>query len=392
MIATALPAPEAEAREHADAVRVAVIEAIAAADGFLPFDRYMALVLYAPGLGYYASGAAKFGPAGDFTTAPELSPVFGACVAATAAEVLATVPGASILELGAGTGQLAVDVLLALDRRGIHPRRYDILEVSAELKARQAATLAVLPDALRARVGWLGTLPAGGFRGLILANEVADALPVRRFRRAPESVLELGVGLNDGRLAWAARSAGQDLENLVAALESARGQPFEEGYESEVAPFLDGFVGSLADGLEAGAILLCDYGMTRHDYYDPARARGTLSCYFRHRQHDDPFAYPGIQDLTAWVDFTRVAEAATRAGLEVAGYTSQTQFLIDTGFASELERAVAGLEGIARLNALNAAQTLILPGEMGEHFKCMALTRGADVTVGFRGRDFRDRL
>ncbi len=393
MIPMALPAPDAAASEHSARVRQAVVEAIAGGGGFLPFDRYMEIVLYAPGLGYYAAGAAKFGRGGDFVTAPELSPVFGRCVAATVADVLAALGGGAVLELGAGSGRLACDVLTALAARGALPERYEILEVSADLRDRQAASLATLPAALRDRVVWRDGLPAAGFRGVILGNEVADALPVRRFRRTAAGVVELGVGLGaDGAFAWASRPADEDLARAVAGIEVDLGRPLDDGYESEVCAVLPAFVASLADVLEAGLLLLVDYGYGRREYYDAARRGGTLTCFYRHRVHADPFLLPGLQDLTAWVDFTQVATAAVDGGLELIGYTTQAQYLLDAGFAAAVADVTQSLDGIPRLNALAAAQTLVLAGEMGERFKCLALARGVAPTVGFRGRDFSARL
>jgi SAM-dependent MidA family methyltransferase len=393
MIPTTLPAPDPAASKHSARVGRAVAEAIAADQGFLPFDRYMELVLYAPGLGYYAAGATRFGPGGDFVTAPELSPVFGRCIAATVASVLAQCGGeGDVLELGAGSGRLACEVLPALAARGELPRRYEILEVSADLRERQAAAVASLPAALRRLVSWRDRLP-GGLRGVILGNEVADALPVRRFRRRGDGVLELGVTSGaDGALGWATRAADASLSTLVAGIEADLGCSLGEGYESEVCAVLPAFVASLADALAEGLILLVDYGCGRREYYDPARAGGTLACFYRHRIHADPFLMPGLQDLTAWVDFTQAAGAGVDCGLELVGYTTQAQYLLDAGFAAEVARLTDPLDGTARLNALSAAQMLVLPGEMGERFKCLALGRGLSSVAGFGGRDFSSRL
>lgn len=393
MIPTTLPSPDPAATEHSARVARAVAEAIAAGGGFLPFDRYMELVLYAPGLGYYAAGAARFGPGGDFVTAPELSPVFGRCLAATVAPVLARCGGeGDVLELGAGSGRLACELLSALAARGQPPRCYQILEVSADLRESQAAAIASLPGALRRLVSWCDRLPSG-VRGVMIGNEVADALPVRRFRRRSDDVLELGVALDAGGApGWATRGADASLRSLVAGIESDLGRPLGDGYESEVCAVLPAFVASLAASLDEGLILLIDYGCGRREYYDPSRDGGTLACFFRHRIHADPFLLPGLQDLTAWVDFTQAAAAGVDCGLELVGYTTQAQYLIDAGFAAEVAKLTDPLDGTARLNALNAAQMLVLPGEMGERFKCLALGRGLTSLVGFRGRDFSSRL
>ncbi len=392
MIPLDLPEPGADEAAHSATVAALVRSEVDAAGGWLPFRRYMELVLYAPGLGYYSAGSAKFGRDGDFVTAPELSPVFGGCVADAVEGVLDELGGGAVLELGAGTGRLACDVLLELQRRGAPPRSYRILEVSADLRERQAAAVAGLPRELAACVSWLDRLPDGGHRGVVIANEVLDALPVERFRRAGERIEELGVVVDGEGFAWAGRPAGAVLGAAVAELETELGEPFGEGYASELSPLTAGFVAGLGAALERGALLLIDYGASRREYYAATRDEGTLACFYRHRVHGDPFVRVGLQDVTAWVDYTRVAEAALAADLEVAGYTTQAHFLIDTGFDRALAHVQSAREGRALHAATQAALTLVLPGEMGERYKCMALTRGVAKPRGFRGRDFTASL
>jgi SAM-dependent MidA family methyltransferase len=393
MLPTMLPAlepPDDAARAHGARVAAHIASVIRAAGGWIDFARYMELALYAPGLGYYSAGATKFGAAGDFVTAPLLSPVFGRCLARSIAPALAAIRAPAILELGAGTGDLAVVLLESLRALGQPPERYLILEVSAELRARQRSVLGSRLPELAARVQWLETLPAG-FRGVIVANEVADALPVHRFRRLRNAVAELGVVEEHATFAWAARSASPDLAAAVIRLEQALGAALPEGYTAELNLRLPAWIAALGAALDQGLLLLCDYGGSRHELYHPDRREGTLICHYRQRAHADVFWQPGLQDLSAWVDFSAVAEAATAAGLTVAGYATQAHFLLDTGIEAELG-AWAGRGDAAALSSLQQAKTLLLPGEMGERFKVLACRRGNVPVAGFGFRDLRDRL
>ena len=382
------PLPPDEAR-HGALVLQAVRDAIATHGGWLPFDDYLRIVLYAPGLGYYSAGSAKFGGGGDFVTAPELSGLFGRCVGRQCAQLLQA-GGGEVLELGAGTGALAASVLATLAELERLPRHYYILEISAELRARQQQRLALLPAALRARVHWLDTLPAAPLAGVILANEVADALPFKRVVITAGAPLERGVALSpEGTLVEADRPADAALRSQIAHLGRALIAPLPPGYVSELCPMLQPWIAALGAALSRGALLLIDYGLGRREYYHPQRSGGTLRCHFRHRAHEDPLLHPGLQDISAWVDFTRVAETAADAGLEVAGYCTQAAYLLASGIESDL--AAGGVAEHARL--ASQARQLLLPGEMGETFKVMALTRGADVPLrGFEYQDLRRSL
>jgi SAM-dependent MidA family methyltransferase len=382
-----LPALTAEQAAHSARVVRALRAAIAAHSGWLPFDDYLRLVLYAPGLGYYSAGSAKFGTAGDFVTAPELSELFARCLAAQCAQILDST-GGEMVELGAGTGRLALGLLTRLAELGRTPARYGILEVSAELRERQQRTLQQLPAELRSRVHWLDALPPSPIAGVLLANEVADALPFRRFVVSAGDVYERGVALSeDGALIDADRPAATALASEVRRIAP---QEWPAHYLSEVCPLMAPWIGALAAALARGALLLIDYGLPRHEYYHPQRDRGTLRCHFRQRAHEQPLLYPGVQDITAWVDFTRVAEGAVDAGLEVAGYCTQAAFLLATGIESEVAAAESV---IARARAASEARALLLPGEMGENFKVMALTRGLDAPLrGFALQDLRRTL
>jgi len=375
--------------EHEARVVAHIRAALAAAGGWLPFSRYMELALYAQGLGYYAAGAHKLGAGGDFVTAPELSAVFGRCLASQAGEVLAALGGGDLIEVGAGSGALATELLAELERQGRPPHRYRILETSPDLRQRQRQALARLPPHLAARVGWLERIPAEPLRGVVVANEVLDALPVERFRIGAGGVEALGVELAGERFAWAARPADAALAAAVAGL----GVALAPGYESELCARLAPWLGSLTAPLEAGVALLLDYGCTRAEYYRPSRAGGTFACFHRQRRHDDPFVNVGLQDLTAWVDYTRVAEAAVAAGLAVAGFTTQAHFLLANGFERHLAALRATLPAEREPLAARAALRLVLPSEMGERFKCMALARRYDAPLaGFALRDFTASL
>jgi len=370
-----LPAPDEAQRAHSDALRARLCERIAAQGGWLRFDEYLQLVLYAPGLGYYAAGARKFGADGDFVTAPELSPLFGGVIA----RQLAAQPIDTLLELGAGSGALAETLLLRLQALDALPREYLILEVSAELRERQRQRLAALPAPLAARVRWLERLPAEPWSGIVLANEVADALPFRRVRWQGGAWQELGVGLAGGSLQWQGRTPA---ESLRAELERLFGASpaLPDGYCAELCPAMGPWLAALAAPLRQGALLLFDYGLGRAELYHEMRSDGTLRCHYRHRAHDDPFLHPGLQDITAWVDFTRLAESASDAGLVVAGYCTQSAFLLAGGLGAELDATVAGARSEKEaLRRRAEAQQLLLPGEMGETFKALLLTRGASA-------------
>jgi SAM-dependent MidA family methyltransferase len=386
------PDLDAGEAEHAGRVREHIAAEIAAAGGWLGFGRFMDLALYAPGLGYYSAGTHKFGADGDFTTAPELSGLFGACVARQCAEVLAQFAGASILEIGAGSGRLAADILAALERAGRLPDRYWILDVSADLRERQRHYLRHRLPHLAGRIEWLDAPPPVDFDGLILANEVLDALPVTRFRWSSAQVEELGVAEEAGRFIWAARTADATLAADCRALQTAAGAAWPEGYVSEYCPRLAAWTASVTRSLRAGAVFWFDYGLPRAQYYLAERQDGTLLCHFRQRAHADPFRRPGLEDITAWVDFTRLAEAGTAAGFSVAGYTTQTYFLAGAGIDGAMRVAADGDDNKSARLAQEARQ-LMLPGEMGERFKAMLWTRGIDVHLpAFALRDLRHVL
>jgi SAM-dependent MidA family methyltransferase len=381
---------EVETR-HTERVREFIAGAIAAAGGWISFERYMELALYAPGLGYYSAGARKLGSGGDFTTAPEISGLFGACVAQQCAEVLAEVPDGSILEVGAGSGRLAVDTLARLEALGRLPARYLILEVSADLRARQQVLVRERIPHLAERVQWLDSPPAQPFDGVILANEVLDALPVVRFRWRQDACEELGVVCAEAGFTWSARPAAPPLAEVCERLSAAAGG-WEDGYVSEYCPRLGPWAATVVGSLRNGAALWFDYGLPRAQYYLPERHEGTLICHFRQRAHDDPFLHPGLQDISAWVDFTALAEAGLACECGLEGFTTQAFFLAGLGIDRAMQAAARGnAHSFARL--ASEARQLMLPGEMGERFKVMAFTRGGGrARSGFALQDLRHSL
>jgi SAM-dependent MidA family methyltransferase len=386
-----LPALNEAEAAHSAAVHEYIVRRIRASEGCIDFETFMELALYAPGLGYYSAGSTKLGAAGDFTTAPEVSELFGRCVARQCAQILRQTPGGSILELGAGTGSMAATVLRELAARDALPTHYDILEVSADLAERQRQRLRSLPDPLRSRIRWLQQLPSHPLRGVILANEVLDALPCHRFvmREATVEALAVTAGA-DGTLGWARRPAAAALSAAVHELNRTLPAPLVPGYCSEVCTRVQPWVASLAAGLERGVLLLFDYGLPRAQYYHAERNAGTLTCHFKHRAHFDPFVNLGVQDITAWVDFTRVALAAEACGLAVLGLCTQAAFLLGAGIDEFLGQARDAPEQ-ARL--AGEARRLLLPGEMGEAFKLLALGRGIEAPLEcFKFQDLRDSL
>ena len=364
-----LPAPTPDALAHSQRVVTHLQKLIQYAGGWISFAQFMEAALYAPGLGYYAAGATKFGAAGDFVTAPEMTPLFGRTLAHALAPALRDT-GGEVLELGAGSGKLAVDVLGELARLGALPARYCILEVSADLRARQQETIMRELPHLADRVHWLGALPAH-FSGVILGNEVLDALPVERVQWTDNAPMLRGVSLDGEGFAWQDRPiADPALRARADALKLA------PGYLSEINLAADGLIASLAQCLDRGLILMIDYGFGEREYYHPQRHMGTLRAHYRHHALDDPFYLPGLCDLTAHVDFSAVVRAAEASGLSLAGYASQANFLINAGL-TELLMQISPTDAAVYLPQANAVQRLVSPAEMGDLFKVMGFTQGS---------------
>ena len=383
---TSLPQPDSDAVSHSAALHASIQSLIVNNGGWINFAQLMDAALYTPGLGYYSGGAKKFGLSGDFVTAPEISPLFAKTIARQVQQVLGALQTqnkkADILELGAGTGRFAKDLLMEMARNEQLPTRYMILEVSAYLREVQQANLkAALPDNLMNRVVWLDALP-DCFDGLIFANEVLDALPVHIFKAITGGLSEMGVAFEDTRLAWQEKPASSlALKDFVAELK------LMDGYTSEVCLASTALVASLAGILQSGMLLMIDYGFSRTEYYHPQRNQGTLMCHYRHRAHGDPFVYLGLQDITAHVDFTRIAEAGVANGLELIGFVTQAQFLINAGI-TELLQSIPAEDSANYLPIVASAQKLLSPAEMGDLFKVIAFEKNLDIPfIGFSSGD-----
>ncbi|HEY6940704.1 class I SAM-dependent methyltransferase [Dokdonella sp.] len=389
---TQLPEPNSDERAHSDQL-AALLRNEIRANGSMPFSRWMELCLYAPGLGYYSAGRTKFGAAGDFVTAPELGSLYARCLARAFAPTLGALGAdADVLELGGGSGAFAVDALRELAAMEALPRRFLILEPSADLAARQRARIAAeLPADVAARAQWIARPPERGWHGVLFANEVVDALPTTRFTLLEGEVHEEHVALDGGgRFVRVDRPADLLVANAVRHLERALGTPFVDGYRSEVLPQLPYWMQAVAATLEAGVALFVDYGYPRAEYYLPTRSDGTLVCHYRHRAHADPLHWPGLTDITAFVDFTALAEAGVGAGFDFVGYAPQGQFLLASGL---LDLVDDGLPEIERVQRVAEAKRLTLPGDMGERFQAIAFARGGvDALPGLRAFDLSHRL
>jgi len=388
--------PDIDAQAHSAHLREIIQEQIFAAGGAIPFSRFMELCLYAPGLGYYSAGAAKFGAAGDFVTAPELGPLFAACVADAVAPVLQQLgPGAEFVELGGGSGafaEVALKKFLALDAL---PARYAILEPSADLRQRQRERLQErLPPLLYELVEWLDAPPQQSWNGVLFANEVVDALPTPRFSLRDGEVFEEHVALDgEGRFIRSDRPADALLAAATRHVERQLPAAFADGYRSELLPQLPYWVQAVVGGMQRGALLFIDYGHPRAEYYQPQRSAGTLRAFRRHHVSDDVFAWPGLQDITASVDFTALAEAGEGAGFDFSGYCSQASFLIGNGLAANLAAAEARAPDEAARYALRQqAKQLTLPDAMGEHFQAIGFQRDVEFGTAFLVGDLSWRL
>lgn len=381
--------PNESALAHSQLVQAMIQKQIHAASHWISFEQYMNLALYAPGLGYYSSGATKLGSAGDFVTAPELSPLFGRTLAHQLKQILPLLAQPNILEFGAGTGKLARDILLELEKFNVLPEKYFILEVSAELRQRQQILIANEIPQLMQKVEWLDQLPEQ-LTGVVIANEVLDAMPVHIIKWQNSIALERGISAENNRFFWQDRPIRSPqlntiAEELIHEINPNNLPDFE--YLSEINLAAPGFVCSLAERLREGVILLIDYGFGRSEYYHPQRNQGTLMCHYRHHAHDDPFYLPGLQDITSHVEFSAIAIAAINAGLQLMGYTTQAHFLINCGITTILSQTAAE-DTIRYLPQSNQLQKLVSPAEMGELFKVIAFGKNFnEPLIGFRSGD-----
>ena len=386
-----LPVPTADALTHSEKLIAVISEEIASQGGQISFARFMELALYAPGLGYYSAGCHKFGESGDFITAPEISSLFARCVARAIKPVLENLNLPVVLEAGAGTGTLAAGVLLELERLGCIPERYLILELSGDLQARQKETLVRACPHLIERVQWLDYVPEA-LRAVVVANELLDAMPVRRFVVEQDGLSEQFV-CRDGN-AFLFRNVPVHDEVLIQRIELLRsmGMEFAPGYLSEAGFAAERWLRTIAEQLEQGLVLLIDYGFPAHEFYHAQRSQGTLMCHYRHRAHPDPLLLVGLQDITAHVDFSAIARAGVDAGLELYGYTNQANFLIGSGL-TELATEVNPVDVEAQMKMATEIKKLTLPHEMGELFKVIAFRKQVDVEVpGFQIRNLKQAL
>ena len=397
-----LPEPDAAAKERSDELRQCILAACEQQGGPIPFSRYMDLALYQPGLGYYSGGLQKFGERGDFITAPEVSPMFAQCFARQIRQLLENFHGQGIehidiIEFGAGSGVFAADLLRELERLGVLPQNYLIIELSAELQQRQKEKLDADVPHLLPRVSWLQALPGKVDAAVVIANEVLDAMPVEVFRKDAVGFEMLSVSSVRGRLDQGYIPASAPLVSRLADIEQRSGVTFEPGYGSELNLSVPGWLAGLDAVIDNMVLFIVDYGYNEQEYYHPARRDGTMMCYYRHRAHADPFWYPGLQDITAFVDFTDVAYAADALGLQVAGYTTQAAFLLANGLAElhagQVPRG-SDIESIKQQVSLSQqVKTLTLPTEMGDRFKVLAVTKNFhDDIAGFVMLDLRNRL
>ena len=387
-----LPEPDHAAKKRSRDLCSCISAACERQGGSIAFSAFMNMALYQPGLGYYSGGLQKFGEAGDFITAPEVSSLFSRCVARQAAQVFNALEQADMLEFGAGSGVMAADILLELERLQSLPGHYFIIELSTELRERQKQTIMDRAPHLKEKVQWLDALPRKAVQGVVVANEVLDAMPVECFRIADDAVEQLRVVVQDGHLKADYAKADEAMVEQVRTIEQRRGKAFDNGYCSEFNPAIKAWLASLYTVVDKGLVLLVDYGYPVQEYYLDERDRGTLVCHYQHRAHADPLWYPGLQDITAFVDFSAVEHAAVDAGFEVSGYTSQAMFLLGCGLG-ELHQSDVSDDPAQQLSLAQQIKTLTLPSEMGERFKAMALSKKIDLPlIGFAIQDYRNRL
>lgn len=386
-----LPIPDAKAQAISERLMRQIVRSIEQSDGAIPFDRFMDMALYAPGLGYYVAGSRKFGDQGDFITAPEVSPLFAQCLARQFAPILSSLSGSDILEFGAGSGVLAADILTELSSLDQLPARYLILEVSPELRGRQQETLKQRIPQLLERVVWLDRMPEN-FCGCVVANELLDAMPVSRFRIYDGAIQEcFVVQSGDGLKARFQTPTTPGLKDAVSQLQKIHGT-FTSGYVSEINLRQAAWLKALYRSIDQGVVLLIDYGYSSAEYYHPQRDQGTLMCHYRHRAHSDPFRWVGIQDITCQVDFSAAARVALESGFRLGGYTTQAHFLIANGLDTLLAESDPD-DIVQHMALMQGVKRLTLPSEMGERFKVLGLLKNLQHNLqGFSMRDFCERL
>ena len=358
--------------DHSLLVREQLIQHINTRDGWISFEEFIDFVMYKPGLGYYSAGAEKIGHSGDFTTAPEISKLFGMALANQMTPILDHYQSPSIIEIGAGTGKLAFDIMTQLNDYQVNFDRYYILELSADLKQRQQSMLSHLPTKTLNKIVWLNSIPMDSIDGVIIANEVIDALPFTRFRSQNGQVYELGISVEDNQLIEQPRLADEMLSNTVDSIAKEIGMTFQDGYTSEIRINFGSWFRTIESMLSSGSIFFVDYGYARQEYYDEERTNGSMICHYRNIAHEDPLSNLGIQDISASVDFSQLADVALQHDIEVGFFTSQADFLINAEILGVIESVID--EGL-KMRLTQEVKQLLLPNQMGEVFKCMLLNK-----------------
>jgi len=392
-----LPGPDGKAKKQSQLLMQCINAACESAGGWIRFSEFMNIALYEPALGYYSGGLQKFGEKGDFITAPEVSPLFAQCLANQVSEVLDNFQKSSnekafIIEFGAGSGMLAADLLLQLEKLGCLPEKYFIIELGVELKQRQKETIKQKAEHLLNVVQWLDQLPDDVSNAVVIANEVLDAMPVECFRLVENTVESLMVGFDDGKLVSRYMDAANNTVEKITVIQQRSEMTFTDNYNSEYNPAISGWLSAVESKIKNMVMLLIDYGYNENEYYHPDRNNGTLMCYYQHRAHENYFWWPGLQDITTFVNFTDVAYSAVDTGLEVSGYTTQAAFLLANGL-SELHEQQVTDDVQQQIKLSQQIKTLTLPSEMGDRFKVMALTKKyGEPLSGFSMLDLRNRL
>ena len=358
--------------DHSLLVREQLIQHINTRDGWISFEEFIDFVMYKPGLGYYSAGAEKIGHSGDFTTAPEISKLFGMALANQMTPILDHYQSPSIIEIGAGTGKLAFDIMTQLNDYQVNFDRYYILELSADLKQRQQSMLSHLPTKTLNKIVWLDSIPVDSIDGVIIANEVIDALPFTRFKSQNGQVYELGISVEDNQLIEQPRLADEILSNTVDSIAKEIGMTFQDGYTSEIRINFGSWFRTIESMLSSGSIFFVDYGYARQEYYDEERTNGSMICHYRNVAHEDPLSNLGIQDISASVDFSQLADVALQRNIEVGFFTSQADFLINAEILGVIESVID--EGL-KMRLTQEVKQLLLPNQMGEVFKCMLLNK-----------------
>ena len=358
--------------DHSLLVREQLIQHINTRDGWISFEEFIDFVMYKPGLGYYSAGAEKIGHSGDFTTAPEISKLFGMALANQMTPILDHYQSPSIIEIGAGTGKLAFDIMTQLNDYQVNFDRYYILELSADLKQRQQSMLSHLPTKTLNKIVWLDSIPMDSIDGVIIANEVIDALPFTRFKTQNGQVYELGISVEDNQLIEQPRLADEMLSNMVDSIAKEIGMTFQDGYTSEIRINFGSWFRTIESMLSSGSIFFVDYGYARQEYYDEERTNGSMICHYRNVAHEDPLSNLGIQDISASVDFSQLADVALQRNIEVGFFTSQSDFLINAEILGVIESVID--EGL-KMRLTQEVKQLLLPNQMGEVFKCMLLNK-----------------